>query len=102
MRRLDKFNACDYTSRHIDVQEFADYKMKIVWLTSDSNWIVKYHGASQKQLKVNFDQLVRTVSWELKEMKKKVSKKFRQVRQKAAAPASKIFWKRMFDLKVAR
>lgn len=37
MRRSDEFNACDYRSRHMAVQEFAVYKMKIVWLTSDLN-----------------------------------------------------------------
>ena len=37
MRRSNEFNVCDYRSRHMAVQEFAVYKMKIVWLTSDSN-----------------------------------------------------------------
>ena len=48
--------------------------------------------------KKHFDRLVRTFSWELKELKKKVtkvcSKKSYQVRRKAAAHESKVFWKR--------
>ena len=53
----------------------------------------------------HFDRLVRMISWELKEIKKKVtkvcSKKSYQKRSEAAAHESKIFWKRMFDLKAA-
>ena len=67
---------------------------------------VTWSSAScQKPFEIHFDQLVRTVSWELKEIKKKVtkvcSKKSYQVRREAAAHESKIFWKRMFDLKAA-
>ena len=94
---------------------FFFYQHFFVVLKKWLNSAVKTFNMQKKKVEIflrrnfleknHYDQIVRTVSWELKEIKKKVtkvcSKKSYQVRQGAAAHGSKIFWKRMFDSNVA-